>query len=81
MLLLGVCTAYARPSKDFEMMVPANYRPLNDALQRNVDFEQEILRRYYDRPLSRLQREVNTFQLPDKRIPRIGGTIVMGRKK
>nr|CDJ97005.1 unnamed protein product [Haemonchus contortus] len=40
--------------------------------------DQEVFQGYYDRPMARLQRKVNTFALPIKRIPRIGGTIVMG---
>ncbi|KAK5983447.1 hypothetical protein GCK32_009941 [Trichostrongylus colubriformis] len=82
MLLLGVCSLHARPLKDLELLLPYNYRQLYDALQRSGYAEPEIMQGYYyDKPMSRSQREVNTIELPDKRIPRIGGTIVMGRKK
>uniref|UniRef100_A0A7I5ECS6 Uncharacterized protein n=1 Tax=Haemonchus contortus TaxID=6289 RepID=A0A7I5ECS6_HAECO len=78
MLLLGMCTVFARPSKNFEMFLPADYRQLGNTLQRVDDTDQEVFQGYYDRPMARLQRKVNTFALPIKRIPRIGGTIVMG---
>ncbi|VDO68824.1 unnamed protein product [Heligmosomoides polygyrus] len=81
MFLLGACSALARPSKDVEMLVSSDYGPLDDALQDNENLEQELLRRFYNGARLRLHRKMDTFSMPIKRIPRIGGTIVMGRKK
>ncbi|WKY13579.1 hypothetical protein Q1695_004427 [Nippostrongylus brasiliensis] len=85
LLLLGICSVIARPSKELEMMLSSDYKLLNDALQQmnnnNDDDDQDIYQHIPDEDRFRLHHKMNALTSPIKRIPRIGGTIVMGRRR
>ncbi|EYC30994.1 hypothetical protein Y032_0004g1893 [Ancylostoma ceylanicum] len=80
-VLLGICSVLARPSADVQYLIPADYKLLTDALRLDQEIEREIYRRLSEDPRQRLRRKVSSVAIPIKRISRIGGNIVMGRKK
>ncbi|CAJ0590775.1 unnamed protein product [Cylicocyclus nassatus] len=79
-LLLVICTVFARPSSEGQYLSPADYRLLNDALLIDQEIAREMYRRLNAEPKSRLRRRANALETKSKRV-RIGGNIVMGRKK